>query len=271
MSKSTKFHGSSMPAQDEEVQWGVRPSGMLVQKRENDDYDGSGASSCGPMIKINVWNGAVQHEVFVPAQSTFGDIKKVVSQRTGLEPNEQRLLFRGKEKDDEEHLHLAGVKDNSKILLMEEPATKERKVEEVKKSNEVLKASEAIAGIRSEVDKLSEKVSALELTVRDGTKVADKEFDISAELLMRQLLKLDGIEAEGDAKMQRKAEVRRVQNIVETLDTLKARNSNPFNNSSNALSVTTKWETFDSGVGSLTAPPPTSSSTKVTQDWEQFD
>lgn len=87
-----------------------------------------------------------------------GDIKKFISQKTGLKPNEQRLLFRGKEKEDEEHLHTAGVKDNSKILLMEEPANKARKVEEVKKSNEMSKASEAIAGIRSEVDKLSEKV-----------------------------------------------------------------------------------------------------------------
>lgn len=65
-------------------------------------------------------------------------------------------------------------------------------------------------------------------------------------------------------------QVRRVQNLVETLDNLKARNSNPNSNSSNAVSVSTKWETFDSGVGSLTAPPP-SSSTKITQDWEQFD
>lgn len=40
-----------------------------------------------------------------------------------------------------------------------------------------------------------------------GTKVAVQEFDMTAELLMRQLLKLDGIEAEGDAKVQRKAEV----------------------------------------------------------------
>ena len=40
-----------------------------------------------------------------------------------------------------------------------------------------------------------------------GTKVEEKEFDVLTELLMRQLLKLDGIEAEGEAKMQRKAEV----------------------------------------------------------------
>lgn len=40
-----------------------------------------------------------------------------------------------------------------------------------------------------------------------GTKVSDKEFAVSTELLMRQLLKLDGIKAEGEARMQRKAEV----------------------------------------------------------------
>lgn len=77
-SKSTNFNGSSVPAQDEEVEWEVRPSGMLVQKRENDDDDGSGASSRGPMIKINVSNGTVQHEVFVPAQSTFGTLLFVI-------------------------------------------------------------------------------------------------------------------------------------------------------------------------------------------------
>lgn len=40
-----------------------------------------------------------------------------------------------------------------------------------------------------------------------GTKVAVEEFDMTAELLMRQLLKLDGIVAEGEARLQRKAEV----------------------------------------------------------------
>lgn len=45
------------------------------------------------------------------------------------------------------------------------------------------------------------------MAIGDRTKVAEKEFVVSTELLMRQLLKLDGIEAEGEAKMQRKAEV----------------------------------------------------------------
>lgn len=88
-----------------------------------------------------------------------GDIKNAVVQKTGLEAKDQRLLFRGKEKEDEEHLHIAGVKDRSKILLLENPASKERKLEEIRKNNEISKACEAVAGVRGEVDKLSERVS----------------------------------------------------------------------------------------------------------------
>ncbi|XVE76597.1 hypothetical protein DITRI_Ditri12bG0185700 [Diplodiscus trichospermus] len=209
------------------------------------------------------------------------ELKKEIAQKTGLEPDKQKVLFRGKEKEDTEHLHLAGVKDKSKVLVLENRASKEKvkeraarkedKVEEIEKIEDVSKAFAAVAGVRKEVDKLSERVAALEVVVNSGAKVADEEFDVSAELLMRELLKLDGIEAEGEAKLQRKAEVQRVQSFHETLDKLKAINSNPFNNSSKAVSVTTQWETFDSGMGSLTAPPPTSSSTHTMQDWEQFD
>ncbi|KAG6697739.1 hypothetical protein I3842_09G216700 [Carya illinoinensis] len=169
-----------------------------------------------------------------------GDIKNALAQKTGLEPKEQRLMFRGKEKEDEEHLHMAGVKDRSKLLLLEDTASKVRKLEEMRKSDQITKASEAVAEVRAEVDKISERVAALEVAVDGGTKVEEKEFLVSIELLMKQLLKLDSIEAEGEAKLQRKAEVRRVQNFVEKLDNLKARNSNPHSNSSNSVSVTTK-------------------------------
>ncbi|KAH1039973.1 hypothetical protein J1N35_041716 [Gossypium stocksii] len=149
--------------------------------------------------------------------------------------------------------------------------TKDNKVEEVKESEEISKAFAAVAGVRKEVDKLSERVAALEVAVNSGTKVTDEEFVIPAELLMRELLKLDGIEAEGEARLQRKAEVRRIQKYHETLDKLKTKNSNPFSDKHKAVSVTMNWETFDSGMGNLTAPPPMSSSTNTTQDWERFD
>ncbi|KAM1749087.1 hypothetical protein ACFX12_010000 [Malus domestica] len=297
-----------VPDQNEEIDWEMRPGGMLVQRREDEDAAavangvGASASSRGPMIKIDVVLGpgnGPRYELFLPAHSTFGDMKKHVSQKANLEPEVQRLFFRGMEKADEEHLDIAGVKNNSKVLLLE--ARKESKVEEVNQSNEMRvgagevrvnskevptgggdvggksnvmsKASQAIAEVRAEVDKLAERVAALEVAVAGRNEVSDKEFVVPTELLTRQLLKLDGIQAEGEEKMQRKAEVRRVQNFVDALDALKTRNSNPVNNSSNAVTVTTEWETFDSGVGSLNPPTstPEPSSTEPNQEWEHFD
>ncbi|KAG1338040.1 BAG family molecular chaperone regulator 4 [Cocos nucifera] len=243
----------------ESIEWELRPGGMLVQKRE----DGVGAA--GPTIKIKVSHGSYEHEITVPAQSTFGELKKVLAQETGLEPQEQRLLFRGKEKENDECLHMVGIKDMSKVLLLEDPASKEWKLEQMKRDQGISKACEAVARVKAEVDKLAEKVSPLESAVHSGTKVAEKEFVVLTELLMMQLLKLDSIEAEGDAKVKRGTEVHRVQNFVETLDLLKARNSNPFSKSGNAISVTTQWETSGSGLGSLKAPRPVTSPTKNNQ------
>ncbi|KAK9948797.1 hypothetical protein M0R45_004359 [Rubus argutus] len=70
----------------------------------------------GPLIRIDVSYGSACHELIVPAFSTFGDVKKSFAKRTGLEPGKQRLLFGGKEKKDEEHLHKAGVRDESKVI-----------------------------------------------------------------------------------------------------------------------------------------------------------
>ncbi|KAA8517747.1 hypothetical protein F0562_015194 [Nyssa sinensis] len=251
---------------NEEIEWEVRPGGMLVQKRDDGsdpDHDHDGGVG-GPTIKIKVSHGSNQYDLTIPSQSTFGDLKNIIARETGLDPKEQRLLFRGNEKEDQDNLHMAGVKDNAKVLLMEVSTREERKPVEVKESTEFSRACMAVAEVRSEV-------AALEQDVYGGTKVAEKEFVVLTELLMRQLLKLDTIEADREGRLQRKMEVQRVQSLVETVDALKARNSNPLSNSSMAVSVTTKWETFNSGVGSLNAPPPMPSSTKVTQDWEVFD
>lgn len=51
------------------------------------------------------------------------------------------------------------------------------------------------------------QVCDLEKSVFAGRKVEDKDFVVLTELLMMELLKLDGIEAEGEARAQRKAEV----------------------------------------------------------------
>lgn len=67
----------------------------------------------------------------------IGELKGLVSQKTGLEPEEQKLLFRGKEKEDEEHLDAAGAKDNSRVMLLQEPKRKERSIGELNENNEM--------------------------------------------------------------------------------------------------------------------------------------
>ncbi|PHT36530.1 hypothetical protein CQW23_24230 [Capsicum baccatum] len=233
----------------------MRPSGMLVQKRQN---DASPITPSNSTITIKLSYASQQFDLPVPPEFTFGEVKSILSSIIGLEPKVQKLLFRGKEKEDHEYLHLAGVKDNSKMLVMEEETVEDRIPEEVKVTTEISRGAEAVAVVRTEVDKLSEQVSAVQAVVFGGTTVEDKDIICLTEMLMRQLLKLDGIEAEGEGKVQRKMEVRRVQSLVDTMDAVKARNSNPLSNKSNAVSVTTQWETFESGVGSLNPPRPAS-------------
>ncbi|XP_048607914.1 BAG family molecular chaperone regulator 2 isoform X2 [Brassica napus] len=77
-----------------EIKWELRPGGMLVQKR----------------------------------QESIGELKMVLSLLTGLEPKQQRLLFKGKEREDDEYLHMVGVGEKDKVLLLEDPAFKEKKL-----------------------------------------------------------------------------------------------------------------------------------------------
>lgn len=58
----------------------------------------------------------------------IGELKMVLSLVTSLEPMEQRILFKGKERDDNEYLHMVGVRDKDKVLLLEDPALKDMKL-----------------------------------------------------------------------------------------------------------------------------------------------
>ncbi|MBA0829426.1 hypothetical protein Goarm_014034 [Gossypium armourianum] len=105
-----------------EIKWELRPGGMLVQKRES-----SGSSVGEGMITVRVSTVSECHDVSIESTSTFGELKMILSLITSLEPREQRLLFKGKEREDDEYLHMVGVKDKDKVLLLEDPAIKEMK------------------------------------------------------------------------------------------------------------------------------------------------
>ncbi|KAL6616568.1 hypothetical protein ACP70R_038838 [Stipagrostis hirtigluma subsp. patula] len=114
----------AMVAEHERIEWEVRPGGMLVQKRRSPEEDAAAADA----ILVRVSTGCQWHDVSIDATATFGDLKVMLSLVTGLWPREQRLLYRGKERDDCEHLHMVGVQDKDKVLLLEDPAVKERKL-----------------------------------------------------------------------------------------------------------------------------------------------
>ncbi|CAO2167426.1 unnamed protein product [Urochloa humidicola] len=113
-----------MVAEHEKIEWEVRPGGMLVQKRRTPEEDAAAIE----YILVRVSTGRQWHDISIDATATFGDLKVMLSLVTGLWPREQRLLYRGKERDDCDHLHMVGVQDKDKVLLLEDPAVKERKL-----------------------------------------------------------------------------------------------------------------------------------------------
>ncbi|XP_039146002.1 BAG family molecular chaperone regulator 3-like [Dioscorea cayenensis subsp. rotundata] len=268
----------------DEARWEMRPGGMLVQKRE-------GPSPPAPTIRVRVKHGGASHEIYLSSQATFGELKKLLAERTGMHPGDQKIVFKDKERASNAFLDISGVKDGSKMVLLEDPAAQAKRCLEMRRNAKLEKASKSISQISLDVDKLASQVTALEAIVAKGGKVAEHDVLNLIELLMNQLLKLDGIIADGDVKLQRRMQVRRVQKYVEALDVIKIKNSMPTQQppqqqqrkqKQSALApvvATTKWEVFDSmfspstsAANSSTTARSTNSSSAPTPrfDWELF-
>ncbi|EEF51442.1 BAG family molecular chaperone regulator 1 [Ricinus communis] len=229
-------------------EWELRPGGMLVQKR-TPDSDRSSISP--PTIRVRVKYGSTYHELSISSQATFGELKKMLTGPTGLNHEDQKLIFKDKERDSKAFLDISGVKDKSKIVLVEDPISQEKRFLQMRKNAKMEKASKSISEISLEVDRLAGQVSALESIITKGGKVAEKTVLNLIELLMNQLLKLDGIMADGDVKLQRKMQVRRVQKYVETLDMLKLKNSMPNGNGNH---IPTRQQDLKHSNGQRLAP-----------------
>jgi hypothetical protein len=185
------------------IEWEMRPGGMLVQRRDVPDA----GTVFGPLVKIKVSYGLISHDITAPAFASFGDVKKLLVSVTGLTPKEQRLLFKGIEKEDSEALHMAGVKDKAKLILMEDPAARERKVQEQYKQEQIARSYQIVTSIQAEVDKLAEQVSTSEGSFNSGDGISVSELRRLNEDLMQKLLRLDGVEAMGEVMILRKTEV----------------------------------------------------------------
>ncbi|KAM3206729.1 hypothetical protein ACQJBY_062085 [Aegilops geniculata] len=267
----------------EEV-WEVRPGGMLVQKRgPEEDEPAPESVKPVPTIRVKARLAGKTHEIYVSAEATFGDLRRRVAERAGAHPEDLRTLYKGKEQDPKAFLDMAGVRDRSKVAVVDDPEARARRLLEELRLGSLRKAAGAVAAVAAEVDKIAPKVSALEASVRKGEKVAEKDVATVTELLMNELLKLDAVVAGGDVKAQRRVQVKRVQKYVETLDAVMAKNATIAPKPAAAKkqppaparqpqsqrqrpqqppAQTTRWEMFDL----LSSLPTTSSSSSTTTD-----
>ncbi|KAH9610452.1 hypothetical protein KSS87_022230 [Heliosperma pusillum] len=234
-SKLTTTLQSSSMEKEKEDEWEKRPGGMLVQKRTDDV--GVVPVKC---IRVRVAYGSARYEISVSSQATFGELKKLLTAQSGLHHWEQRITYKGKEKEDKQFLDMCGVKDRSKLILTEDPCSREKRLLEMHKNDKLQRAQRAIAEVASEVDSLADQVSGIEKSVGNGVKVAEVRISTLIELLMRQAVKLDSIISAGtEISALKNLQGKRVQKCVEILDVLKISNA-----SLKPVVVTTKLDTF---------------------------
>ncbi|XLU42273.1 hypothetical protein S245_037087 [Arachis hypogaea] len=226
----------------------LRPGGMLVQKRDsNSDRNSDSAALSTIMVKVKY--GSAYHELPISSHASFGELKKMLRERTGLHAQDQKLMFKKKERDSKSYLDVERVRDGSKLVLFEKIESRERRMLETLRIAKKEKASKSLKEI-------NHQVSALEAGASTGGVIAELDIESLTENLMRMLITLNEIFAEGDLKLQKSEQVRRVQKHIETLDTLKMKRQKNVPQKIKAAEeqqlkhwdsvvVTTKWETFD--------------------------
>ncbi|KAG2641034.1 BAG family molecular chaperone regulator 1-like [Panicum virgatum] len=109
----------------------------------------------------------------------------MLSAKTGLHPEDQKLVYKDKERDSKTFLDMAGVKDRSKLVLLEDPAAQAKRILKQRRTDKAERAAKSISRISLDVDKLATKVSALETIVGKGGKVVDADVVTLTEAPLR--------------------------------------------------------------------------------------
>ncbi|CAM8951505.1 unnamed protein product [Rhodiola kirilowii] len=143
----------------------IRPGGMLVQKGT------AHPGNLGMIIRIRVAYGQLRYEISVNSQSSFGEVKKLLVRDTGLQPDDQRLVFKRKERENKAYLDICGVKEGSKVELLEDPLCRERRIVESRKTAKIQTAQRALADISAEVDRLADQVMPPKKYIHESTEI----------------------------------------------------------------------------------------------------
>jgi hypothetical protein len=97
-------------------------------------------------------------DIWSSVASCAGQLKKLLAPRTGLQPADQQLSYRGRARGNAEYLDACGVKNKSKVALAEDPASVERRYIERQRNARAESANRAIGAVALEVDKLADQV-----------------------------------------------------------------------------------------------------------------
>lgn len=87
----------------------------------------------------------------------------MLTESTGLHVEDQKIIFKKKVRDSKSYLDVERVKDGSKLVLIEDTESRERRVLEKLKIAKKEKTSKSLVKINLEVDKLAKKVHLLYL------------------------------------------------------------------------------------------------------------
>lgn len=85
----------------------------------------------------------------------------MLSGPTGLHHEDQKVIYKDKERASKTFLDVVGVKDKSKMVVMEDPISQEKRLLEARKNAKIEKAVKSISEISLEVDRLAGQVQFL--------------------------------------------------------------------------------------------------------------
>lgn len=82
----------------------------------------------------------------------------MVAGPTGVHTQDQKVIYKEKERDSRSFLDSAGVRNGSKVVVIEDEVSRERRCLESRKNATLEKATKEIAAIRFDVDNLAKQV-----------------------------------------------------------------------------------------------------------------
>mmetsp|Transcript_18247 Transcript_18247/g.39892 ORF Transcript_18247/g.39892 Transcript_18247/m.39892 type:complete len:185 (-) Transcript_18247:291-845(-) len=178
------------------------------------------------VLNVKLTHGLKVSSMAVPSDCDFMDFKVAAQKVTGVPVEDQKILFRGKPMNDGDALFAIGVRDGSKLMLIESEARRRAKVPVHQLMPAMSPADAAtlkkVHEVQASADKLEKELVQVESDVaKTGTIDAEskKQLRRIQEMLERELLKLDSLSGEG-IRDQRRAQVQRINALCERTEAL---------------------------------------------------